>query len=148
MPTERFRDEVLLVARILLALLFVIFGWMKLSDYSGTVGYMTQSGAPAPPAAAVVAIVVEFGVAIAIMLGAWTRPFAIVLVIYTFATALIGHHYWTMSGGDRFANMINFYKNVSIMGGFLLLFVTGPGRYSVDARLGLPRTSPDRAQSL
>ncbi|HYZ34105.1 MAG TPA: hypothetical protein VE684_17675 [Crenalkalicoccus sp.] len=41
-----------------------------------------------------------------------------------------------MEGAARYGNAINFYKNLSIIGGFLLLYVTGPGRYSVDARLG------------
>jgi putative oxidoreductase len=42
-----------------------------------------------------------------------------------------------MTGADQFNNMIHFHKNVSIMGGFLLLYVAGPGKYSVDATFGL-----------
>ena len=64
-----------------------------------------------------------------------TRPLALLLMLYTLATAIIGHHYWTMTGMNQFEAMINFYKNVSIMGGLLLLYVTGPGKYSIDARL-------------
>ena len=133
---ERVRDEVILIARILLIVLFVVFGWSKLTDYTGTVGYMTQTGAPAPSAAAIVAIIVEFFVALAVALGAWTRPLALLLALYTLGTALIGHPFWTMEGAARYGNAINFYKNVSIIGGFLLLYVAGPGRYSVDAALG------------
>ena len=47
--SERIRDEVLLIARILLAVLFLVFGWIKLTDYSWTVAYMRQSGAPLHP---------------------------------------------------------------------------------------------------
>ncbi|PVE22617.1 DoxX family protein [Microvirga sp. KLBC 81] len=133
---ERIRDEVILIARFLLALLFLIFGWDKLGDYSGTVAYMTQSGAPLPTISALVAIMVELFVSIAIILGVWTRPLAVVLALYSLATAYIGHPYWSMEGADRSANMINFYKNFSMIGGFMLLYVTGPGKYSVDARLG------------
>ena len=136
--SERVRDETILVARILLAVLFLVFGWGKLTDYAGTAAYMAQAGAPAPSVAAVVAVVVEVFVALAIVLGAWTRPLALLIALYTLGTGLIGHHFWTMEGGARSANAINFYKNVSIIGGFLLLYVTGPGRYSVDARLGRP----------
>jgi len=134
--SERIRDEVLLVARILLVVLFLVFGWGKLTNYSGTVGYMAQTGAPLPPVAALVAIAVEFFVALAVVLGVWTRPFAILLALYTLGTALIAHHYWTMEGTARYANAINFYKNISIIGGFLTLYVTGAGKYSVDAKLG------------
>ncbi|HWX48598.1 MAG TPA: DoxX family protein [Roseomonas sp.] len=133
---ERVRDEVILVARILLILLFVVFGWSKLTDYSGTAGYMAQRGLPVPSIAALVVIVVEVVVALAVALGAWMRPLALLLALYTLGTALIGHPFWTMEGAARYGNAINFYKNISIIGGFLLLYVTGPGKYSIDAALG------------
>jgi putative oxidoreductase len=47
-----------------------------------------------------------------------------------------------MEGGTRYGNAINFYKNISIIGGFLLLFVTGAGKYSMDARFGWVEPSP------
>jgi putative oxidoreductase len=143
---ERIKDEVVLIARFLLALLFLIFGWSKFGDYPGTIAYMMQSGAPLPTISALVAIVVELFVSIAIILGIWTRPLAVVLALYTLGTACIGHPYWSMEGIDRTANMINFYKNFSIIGGFMLLYVTGPGKYSFDAWLGLIGTSPLRRQ--
>jgi putative oxidoreductase len=46
---ERIRDEAILVARIPLVVLFLVFGWSKLTDCSGTAAYMAQTGAPAPP---------------------------------------------------------------------------------------------------
>jgi len=70
--SERIRDEAILVARILLVVLFLVFGWGKLTDYAGTVGYMAQTGAPLPPVAALVAIAVEFFVALALVVGFWT----------------------------------------------------------------------------
>jgi putative oxidoreductase len=88
-----------------------------------------------PSLAALAAIVIEFFVALAVAFGAWTRPLAALLALYTLGTTLIGHHFWTMEGADRYANAINFYKNISIIGGFVLLYVTGAGKYSVDARL-------------
>jgi putative oxidoreductase len=133
---ERSGNAAILIARILLVLLFVVFGWSKLTNYSATVGDMASLGAPIPSVAALVAIVVEFFIGLAVAFGAWTRPLAILLALYTLATALIAHHFWTMDGDVRSENAINFYKNISIVGGFLLLYVTGGGRYSVDARLG------------
>ena len=50
------------------------------------------------------------------------------------AAAVIGHQFWNMVDPDRAASMINFYKNVSIAGGLLLLCITGPGSYSIDKR--------------
>jgi putative oxidoreductase len=134
---ERVRDMLLLVARILMMLLFVIFGWQKLTNYSGTVAFFVQGNVPSPALAAVIAIVAEFGAGIAITLGILTRPVAVLLALYTFATALIGHPYWTMSGLARVGAEINFFKNISIIGGLFLLYLTGAGRYSIDHKINL-----------
>lgn len=131
---DGWRDEVLLIARILLVILFIWGGWGKLSGFSDTVTEMASVGLPIPTVAAAVAVILEFFVGIAILFGFFTRPLALLLAIYTLATAFIGHHYWTMTGTAHIANMINFYKNVSIMGGFLLLALTGPGKYSIDRK--------------
>jgi putative oxidoreductase len=131
---ENRKNELILVARILMMILFVIFGWSKLTGFSGTVAYMTSTGAPVPTVSAIIAVVMEFAVGIALVVGFYTRPLAAILALYTLGTAIIGHHYWNMTGAEQYANMINFYKNISIMGGLLLLVVTGPGRYSIDKR--------------
>jgi putative oxidoreductase len=128
---ERNKDALILVARVLLMVLFVLFGWAKLTNFGGTVGYMGSLGAPMPGVSAAIAVAMEFFIAIALILGVFTRPLALVFVLYTFGTALIGHHYWTLDGADRMMNMINFYKNISIMGGLLLLAVTGPGKFAI-----------------
>jgi putative oxidoreductase len=142
MGAERIRDEAILIARVLLVVLFVVFGWGKLTNYTGTVGYMAQVGAPTPSVAALVAILAEVFAALAVAIGLWTRPLALVLAVYTLGTALIGHPFWTMEGATRYGNGINFYKNISIIGGFLLLYVTGAAKYSMDARLGWVEPSP------
>ncbi len=126
-------DALILAARLLLATLFLIFGWRKLRDYSGTVSQIVDLGGPLPALAAAVAIFMELPVAFAVAIGAFARPAAMLLVVYTLGTALIGHRYWTRTGADRVDSMDGFYKDLSIMGGFLLLYITGPGRYSIDA---------------
>ena len=131
------RDGVILLSRILLMLLFIIFGWEKLTGFTGTVGYFSQTGVPVPALAAVIAVVMEFFVGLAIVVGLFTRPLALILALYTLGTGIIGHHYWTMSGMARMEAEINFFKNISIIGGLFLLYLTGAGRYSIDARLGL-----------
>jgi putative oxidoreductase len=130
-------DGVILAARLFLAALFLIFGWRKLRDYSGTVSRMVQDGAPFPVLSAAVAIFMELPVAFAVAVGAFTRPSAVLLLLYTLGTALIAHHYWTMTGEKKIDSLESFYKNLSIMGGLLLLCITGAGKYSIDAILGL-----------
>ena len=126
------RHLLLLIARIALAVLFIIFGYPKLIGFSGTVQYMTSLGAPMPMLAAIIAVVMEVPAAILIVLGFFTRPLAVLFIFYTLGTAVIGHHYWDMTGDAALPNMINFYKNISIAGAFLLLAITGPGAYSID----------------
>ena len=130
-------DELIFAARLLLATLFLIFGWRKLKDFSGTVSQMVELGVPTPVLAAAVATFMELPVAFAVAFGAFTRLSAVLMFFYTLGTALIGHRYWTMTGTDRVDTMDAFYKNLSIMGGFLLLYITGPGKYSIDALFGI-----------
>ncbi|MBO1358805.1 DoxX family protein [Acetobacter sacchari] len=130
------RDALLLAARLALSLLFIIMGWGKLSDYSGAVAYMAQTGAPVPAVAAIVAILAELGIGLALVLGVLVSPLAIALALYTVVTGFIGHHFWTMDGAIRYDMMIHFYKNISIAGGLVALAVAGPGRFAL--RLPMP----------
>ena len=131
-------NVIILAARLLLATLFLIFGWRKLTDFSGTVSQMVQLKAPAPVLAAGIATFMELPVSFAIAVGAFTRPLALLMFLYTLGTALIGHRFWTVNDAERVDSMDSFFKNLSIMGGFLLLFVTGPGKYSIDILCNLP----------
>jgi putative oxidoreductase len=126
------RDLLLLIARVLLVTLFIMFGWQKLIHFSGTIAYMSSKGAPIPIVSAAIAVLMEVPVAIAILVGLWTRPLVLLLAFYTIGTGLIGHQFWTMTGGDQMNNMIHFYKNIAIAGGCLALCAAGPGRFSFD----------------
>jgi putative oxidoreductase len=135
--TNGINNELILAARLLLATLFLIFGLRKVRDYSGTVNQMVQLGLPTPVLATVVSIFMEVPVAFAVAVGAFTRPAAALMALYALGTALIGHRYWTVKGTDYVDSLEGFYKDLSVMGGFLLLYITGAGRYSIDALLGI-----------
>ena len=85
-----------------------------------------------PALAAAVAIFMELPVAFAVAVGAFTRPAAVLMASYTLGTSLIEHRYWTTTGATQVETMEAFYKNLSIIGGFLLLYVTGAGKFSID----------------
>ncbi|KVO97430.1 hypothetical protein WL21_26805 [Burkholderia ubonensis] len=131
---ESKKDGLLLAARVLMMVLFILFGWQKLTGFSGTVAYMASTGAPSPELSAVIAVAVELVGGLLITIGFYTRPLALLFAAYTVATAFIGHRYWAAHGMDQYIAMINFYKNVSIVGGLLLLALTGPGKYSLDRK--------------
>ena len=92
------RSLLLLIARIAVVVLFILFGYPKLLGFGGTVQYMAASGAPMPTLAAIIAVIMEVPAAILIVLGFFTRPLAVIFIFYTLGTAVIGHHYWDMTG--------------------------------------------------
>lgn len=122
-------NALILVARILMPILFIYAGYGKLGDaYAGTQQYMQAMGVPG--ALLPLTILLELGGGLAILFGFLTRTAAISTAIFAVLTALIFHHDFTQAG-----NELMFMKNLSITGGYLLLFVTGPGAYSLDRLL-------------
>ncbi|WP_261803734.1 DoxX family protein [Variovorax sp. PAMC26660] len=95
---------------------------------------MTSAGLPLPEVAAAVAIVIELGLGIALLLGFKTRWTAIVMAIFTVVTALFFHKYWSAPEAMKMMQQINFNKNIAIAGGLLALAAFGPGRFSIDKR--------------
>lgn len=130
---ETYRDELLLLARLLFMILFLIAGWEHATNFSGTVAYFTKIGLPMPIVATIVSIVVELPIALAVISGWYTRPSLILLILYTLGTAYFGHPFWDAPSATRTNLVYHFYKNISICAGFLTLYLMGPGRYSVDA---------------
>lgn len=128
------RPLVLLIARIAIVILFLMSGFPKLTGFADTVQYMTSLGTPMPMLAAIIAVLMEVIASILIVIGFFTRPIALIFALYTLGTGFIGHAYWHMTGDAVMPNLINFWKNVSIFGGFLALAVAGPGAFSIDRR--------------
>ncbi|MDE1179679.1 DoxX family protein [Paraburkholderia sp.] len=124
---------VILIARIALAVLFLWGGVMKLLGYAGFVGYLQSKGVPFVQVAAPVAAAIETLGGLFLILGFQIRPLALLMAVYTIATAVLGHDFWNVTDASLQRDMvIHFWKNVGIAGGFLLLFVTGAGRISID----------------
>ena len=128
------QDTLALIGRILIAYLFIPAGIGKLMGFGGTVGYITSAGLPLPEVAAAVAIVIELGLGIALLLGFKTRWTAIVMAIFTVVTALFFHKYWAVPDAMKMMQQINFNKNMAIAGGLLAFAAFGPGRFSIDKR--------------
>lgn len=128
------QDTAALIGRVLLALLFVPAGWGKLMGFAGTAGYFTKIGVPLPEVAVVVAVVVELVVALLFLVGFKTRLMAIILAVFTIATAFLGHAFWNMPPEMVMAQKMSFFKNLAIAGGFFGYFAFGAGRFSIDKR--------------
>ena len=128
------QDTLALIGRILIAYLFIPAGFGKLMGFAGTVGYITSAGLPLPQVAAAIAIIVELGFGIALVVGFQTRLVALGLALFTVATALFFHKYWAVPDAMKMMQTINFNKNIAIAGGLLALAAFGAGRFSIDKR--------------
>lgn len=128
------QDTLALIGRILAAYLFIPAGIGKLMGFGGTVGYITSVGLPLPEVGAAIAIIVELGLGIVLLLGFKTRWTAVVMAIFTVATALFFHKYWSAPEAMKMMQQINFNKNIAIAGGLLAFAAFGPGRFSIDKK--------------
>ncbi|EJL83647.1 putative membrane protein [Herbaspirillum sp. CF444] len=118
-----------LVARLLLASLFLISGIGKLSAPAATIGYITAMGLPFPTLGYVIALIVELGGGLLLVFGFQTRLTALALALFSIVTGLVFHS----AVGDQ-NQMIHLLKNISIAGGLLQVVAFGAGAFSLDAR--------------
>jgi putative oxidoreductase len=121
-----------LLARLGLGGLFVLFGVRAILGFSGSVGYFTKLGFPAPEAMVVLAIVIQIVAGVALIIGWKTRWAAWLLVLYVVIATLMAHRYWEYDAAQYALQMQHFFKNLAIIGGLLLLTAFGPGPMSVD----------------
>jgi putative oxidoreductase len=121
-----------LAGRILIALIFVMSGFSKITGFEGTVGYIASKGLPLPQLAAIGAMIVELGAGILLILGWKARWAAAALLVFTAMAALFFHNFWAMPAAQAQNQMIHFMKNLSMMGGLLFVMAHGSGPFSVD----------------
>ena len=133
-------DSTALAGRILLSLIFLISGFGKITGFDATVAFIASKGLPLPQAGACLAIVVELGAGVMLTIGFKARWAALALAILTFAAAVLFHDFWNSDAASRPFETIHFLKNVSIIGGLLMVFAFGPGRYSIDRTIPAPRS--------
>ncbi len=138
-------DFLLLVGRVALAAMFIYAGYGKFADVAGTAAAIAGKNLPMPQVLAIAAGAVELLGGALVVLGWQTRLAAILLFLFTGASTFLFHNFWDLpEGAERAAEMIQAMKNLSIMGGFLLLAAAGPGRLSVD---GVPRAPAFEART-
>ena len=128
-------DAVVLVGRLLLGWLFLKGGWDKLMNIPGFAGYLTSLKVPAPTFMAYLSMLGELAIGLALIFGIATRYLSLFAFVYLIITIVLAHRYWDYPPAQQMAQFNNFLKNLSIMGGSLLLFVTGAGRFSIDGWL-------------
>ena len=115
-----------LVGRILLALIFIVSGFGKLTGWEGTLGYMASKGLPMTEALLALTILIEIGAGLLLLVGFQARWAALAIFLFLIPVTLIFHPFWANA-----AEYNAFMKNLAIMGGMLYIMTYGSGPYSV-----------------
>ena len=118
----QFNAVMSLIARVLMAYIFIVAGWGKVTAYQATAGYMESMGVPA--ALLPMTILVELGGGLALLFGFQARFAALGLAVFSLITAFLFH------GGAE--DGINFMKNLAMTGGLFFLMLHGAGKFSLD----------------
>jgi putative oxidoreductase len=130
--TNSTQDTAALVGRIMLAVIFILSGFGKITGFDGAVGYIASKGLPMPQVVAGLTILVELGGGILLAIGYKARWAALALGVFTILAAVIFHNFWAVEAAQKQMQQIQFLKNIGITGGMLMVFAFGPGRLSVD----------------
>ena len=122
------------LGRIFLSTLFLIEGTNKIFNYEETIQYMENFGVPGY--LAIPAIILEILFPLLLIIGYQTRIAALVMMIFTIVVAIIFH-----TNFDDQMQFITFFKDIAIAGGFIIIFVNGAGKFSVDYKLKSNKTN-------
>jgi putative oxidoreductase len=133
------KDAAALVGRILLASMFIISGVGKMGAFADTTVYMASAGLPAIDPLLeyllILTILVELGGGAAIVLGWRTRSATVLIFLFTLLVTLVFHRFWSAPPDEAMTQQLMFMKNVSVMGGLIVLFAFGPGEYALDDKV-------------
>lgn len=125
------RDLAALVGRILLAVIFIYAGFGKITAFAGTAGAIASKGMPLPELLTACTIAIELGGGLLLLLGWKARWAALAIFLFLIPTTLLFHDFWASPPEQVVAQRTNFLKNLAIMGGMLMVWTLGPGRYAL-----------------
>ncbi len=128
---------ILLAGRLALGVIFVKSGFQKLMALGAFAASLAGRGVPASSFWAVVGATVEFVGGILVVAGLKTRYASLLMILFVIVATGISHRYWDFAdAAARRLQESQFFKNLAIIGGFLVLYVAGAGRFALDAVLG------------
>lgn len=132
--TNKYASTVSLAGRILLALMFIPAGFGKLTNIGGTAGYIASGGLPFPSLLAVLAGALELFGGLALVIGFKVRWVGLAMALFTLVASMVFHPFWSVPEAQQMVTKLLFMKNISVVGGMLLISALGAGALSVDER--------------
>ncbi|WP_240650837.1 DoxX family protein [Variovorax guangxiensis] len=121
MNSAQARSGLVLAARVLMAVIFLVAGVRKLLTYGATLGYFGKLGIPLADVVLPLTIALEVGGGLLLIAGWQVRWVASALALFTLATAFAAHAFWAADAAQFAGQLNNFLKNVAMVGGFLVL---------------------------
>jgi putative oxidoreductase len=121
-----------LIARVLIAALFLVAGVRKFILFAGSAAYFAKLGFPAPEIVTWVAIAIEVLGGLLLLVGWRTRLVAWVLIAFVAIATGMAHRFWEFEAAQLQNQVNHFLKNLAVIGGLLMLTAFGPGSASVD----------------
>ena len=134
--SSKSQDFFALIGRALIALLFIPGGFGKIMGFAGTVGYIASKGVPLPEVCAAIAVVVELGFGLLLLVGYQTRWAALGIALFTIVITFNFHNFWGVPADKVMMQQLQFFKNMAIVGGLFGFAAFGGGRFSLDAKRG------------
>jgi putative oxidoreductase len=132
---DSFRTPLIVIGRVLLALMFVMSGFGKLTDIGGTAGYIASGGLPAPAVLAVVVGLLELLGGLALIVGFQARWAGLSLGVFTLMASFLFHKFWAVAPDEQMVQQLMFMKNLAVAGGMFVVAALGAGPASLDQRL-------------
>ena len=131
---DKYSAYVSLAGRILLALMFIPAGFGKLTNIGGTAGYIASGGLPFPSVLAVLVGALELFGGLALVIGFKVRWVGLAMALFTLAACMLFHPFWSVPEAQQMVTKLLFMKNISVVGGMLLISALGAGALSLDER--------------
>jgi putative oxidoreductase len=124
------------LGRVMIATIFLLSAvGNKIPNFNGVTQYMASEGVPAPSVLLAGAIVFLIVGSASVIAGFQTRIGAGLLLVFLVLATYFFHDFWNFSDQERQMQMIQFMKNLSLMGTMVFLMAKGPGALSVDGWL-------------
>jgi len=130
-PTDRINNFFLILGRVLMSLIFLESGYGKITGFAGTAAFMEAKGMPLVPLLLTGAIVTEIVGGLSLLLGVKARWGALLLFLFLIPTTLIFHNFWAVPDAERAMQQIQFMKNLTIMGGLLVVVSVGAAQAGI-----------------
>lgn len=134
---DSIKSPLVVIGRVLLALMFILSGFQKLTHLEGTAGFIASGGLPFPALLAVVVGLLELLGGLAIAIGLQARLAALALGLFTLAATFVFHRFWAVPAEQAYVQQLMFMKNISVAGGMFVVAALGAGAASLDARRSL-----------